>query len=175
MSSAEKQIQKLKAKLEKMTRDLPSSQLPTIIAKDGVEVIRSRTRNGFGLSSNLRTFKKLKIKNSTVKRRERHAKAGELSSKTSPSIANLTLSGSLIDKLKIARVTDKIAKIEPSNEIDKVQSRSNRKNPRTDQQKAQKLKEQGINFIGFTRAETKRLIDKNVVPFVVNALNRLFK
>jgi hypothetical protein len=172
--SVEQQIKALKKKLNKLAKDLPANEIPVNLAEDGKQVIQSRTRNGFGLSSDNSRFKKLRIKKSTVKRRKSHDKAGELSNKTTPGTANLTLSGSLIDNLKIKKVSSKISRIVPSNKIDRVQSKSRRKNPRTDKQKANRLEEQGFKFIGFTKRELRKLVDDNVTTYVVKVLNSLF-
>jgi hypothetical protein len=89
--------------LEHLVKNVVTSQLLQTLAERAVEMVRTRTRLGYGVSGE--TFggaqqKLEKLAKSTVDKRRRLSKQGRLSGQTTPARSNLTETGELLDSIQ---------------------------------------------------------------------------
>lgn len=154
-----KQMNKIKKKITKLPQRLADGILLESLALKGEATIRRRTRSGYGITRWLGGLKNLRIKKQTIETRERLKKKGKLSNKTSPSIANLTRTGHMLDKLHITSKNRKVFEMRPD---------------AADIEKVHDLKSRGMHFFGFTSSEFKD-IKKLAVSILKAEVKKLFK
>jgi len=89
--------------ISNLTRNLSTKAkdaVAEVAARTGVELIRKRTRQGFGVASNYNSKYKLKPLSASY---IEYRKTINLSSETSPSKSNLTKTGTMLDSLDAKR------------------------------------------------------------------------
>lgn len=106
-------LSKFKQKLLKVLDEQKSEAYLKQIAVEFANVIRDRTRLGYGVNEQGGSKVKLKaLSPVTIEARRYKKKRGELSDKTSPTKSNLTDTGQLLDSLK-GRAINKLIQISP--------------------------------------------------------------
>lgn len=91
-------ISDLRIKLKTLISDTVDKSLMDEIGREVVDIVKTRTRKGFGVKNNLGPQKPLKALSPKYKARRKLLQAqGKLSSKTTPNRSNLTKSGDMID------------------------------------------------------------------------------
>jgi len=88
-----KDLAGIKINLENTIKKIQKRQNMEVLAKEGAELIKKRTRLGKGVDPNGNQTKLTKLAKSTVKQRKKK----DLSSLTSPGKSNLTQSGKMLD------------------------------------------------------------------------------
>lgn len=115
------------------------------LGKDVVEIIKKRTRLGYGCSEEGNKERLEPLSPSYVKTRKDWKKTGHLSSATSPAKSNLTLTGEMIDSLESSANNEGELFIELSDDFSR--------------RKAIWNSEMGRPFMGLTKQEEKRVTD----------------
>ena len=110
-----------------------------------VKTIKKRTRLGKGADKDGGPQTKLKIKPRTKQVRKGLKKKGKLSGKTSPSKANLTRTGKMLDTLH--------------SKVDRADSSVTTKVAPDQQHKVNELENQGHKFLHLTKGEFKGLVE----------------
>lgn len=99
--SFKKQIDEINDAIKSALEDAVSKTNLKPLANKAADLIRIRTRVGYGVSKSGSPKEKLKeLKGSTKKSRNTKKKRGLLSDETSPSKSNLTETGKLLDSIK---------------------------------------------------------------------------
>src|SRR4051812_22970465 len=102
--------------LQKSLEKLVSKSELDPIAQEMAQIIKVRTRLGYGAKANGESKQKLApLKDSTIAGRKRKQKAGKLSNATAPTKSNLTDSGAMLDSLK-GRAVNQLIEIRPEGE-----------------------------------------------------------
>lgn len=97
MGAGDELKKKINAELTKIRSKMTSQEVLKIVGDEAVEIIRTRTRKGFGSDKPGGSNPKLaRLAPETVKARKKK----RLSSSTSPSKSNLTETGKMLDNLK---------------------------------------------------------------------------
>lgn len=129
------------------------------IADTTKEAVKERITAGLGVSVNNGTEKPFKkLKDSTIRRRERLQKKGRLSSKTSPETSNQTESGEMVREIKAIKSGLNIT-IKPSASREDV---------------AQKQEEMGRPSFNLSKKEIDK-IEEVVEKTVDSVINKLLK
>lgn len=104
--STEQDIKKMMRKLEKIKEAMQDDMLE--VGESAVELIKKRTRLGFGVKEHGANKKKFpKLSDSYKKARKRHKPSGP----TTPAKSNLTSSGDMLDDLEAKKKSDGNIKI----------------------------------------------------------------
>lgn len=120
-----------------------------------LEMVRDRTRKGFGVKKEGGAAKRLNpLTSSTKATRRRLQKRGKLSENTSPTKSNLTSSGDMLDDLKL-----KVGKTSVTISIDGK-----------DRQKAERVQNQGREFMNLSKKEINK-----IVKIIQIEINDIFK
>jgi len=119
--TAEQQINKLKKKLTLLPSRLAKGSMLKVMADQSAAAIKKRTREGFGITKWLGSKKKLRITDATKKIRRSLKKAGKLSTDTSPTKANLTRSGDMLNNFEVSSSKRTLYELKPgANDLSKV-------------------------------------------------------
>jgi len=144
--NSEREIAALMRKLETFARDLKGGAMVKDIAVAAKKQIVKRTRAGYGvdsLNTNSSKIEKLKLEPSSKKRRRNDKKRGVLTGKTTPAKANLTRTGSLLNKTHVRKITPNEYEIAVAP---------------VDQEKAQHLADNGHLFLSLATKEFKQIL-----------------
>lgn len=115
----EQDMKKFRLKVERSLNELTSQSNLSPIATDLTEIIRRRTRLGYGVEKTGQPKQKLQpLASSTVRSRARKKSHGALSEKTSPKKSNLTETGQMLDSLR-GRAINKLIEIGPTGDRNK--------------------------------------------------------
>lgn len=100
-------IQQLQIKFKTLIKDTIDKPLMNRIGIEVAQLVKTRTRKGFGVSANLAPQKRLKgISESYKKQRKRLAAQGRLSGETTVNRSNLTKSGDMLDDITHTSTTN---------------------------------------------------------------------
>lgn len=100
-------IQQLQIKFKTLIKATVDKSLMDRIGSEVAQIVKTRTRKGFGVSANLAPQKRLKgISESYKKQRKRLATQGRLSSETTVNRSNLTKTGDMLDDITHTSTTN---------------------------------------------------------------------
>lgn len=161
MNAAEK-LKQLQDKVIKTIENLEASEFFEKIP----DVIRDRTRNGYGITKDGGKIKLLpKLKPSTILRRERLDRNGQLSSETAPFFSNITETGTTLDALKFKKVGKKYV-IDFDN-----RRKRNGKSPTEIKDALEKI---GFVFFGLA-AEEREQLEQNLAKKINKEIKKIFQ
>jgi len=147
-SEAQKSLGSFFDKLEKAVKETASAQAKKFVAQKAVEIIRRRTLLGGSVSEFL--GRRGKLKALSPRYREFRTNFDLLSGKTTPNKSNLTLTGQMLDSLKVKSVrADEIIIGPTGNRND---------SDLTNAQVAAFVEEQGRPFLNLSDLEFKQLL-----------------
>lgn len=114
MSKATKQLDNIFKRLSKITKESIASNQMRSIGEFIADIIRKRTRLGYGVDKDYGSKTKLKGFTQGYREfRQRAAERGMLSSATAPGKSNLTLTGQLLDNYGLIKISSGIVSIGP--------------------------------------------------------------
>lgn len=161
MTASEK-LKQLQQKVIKTIENLEASEFFEKIP----DVIRDRTRNGFGITKENGTITQLPgLKESTISRRVTMDKQGRLSPHTAPFFSNVTAEGVMLDSLIFKKVNKKYV-IGFDN-----RRKRNGKSPEFIKDKLEGI---GFKFFGLAKSERAEL-EKNVAKKMEKEIAKIFK
>lgn len=156
---------KLQEALRKIFPEITSPQNMTRYGNMAVDMIKTRTRLGSGVSSDGQNKQKLKpLADSTKRSRESKKRAGKLSELTTPGRSNLTDSGQMLDSMTVTKVAQGTVTVAP---------RGARREGGTNEKVAAHVSEKGRAFNALSRVEFKRINDqvkKDIRAFIKRLL-----
>lgn len=155
----------LKALQKKVIKAIEDAEVSEFFEKIP-DVIRSRTRNGYGVNSSGNIVLLPPLAESTIDRRRSLENNGRLSGETTPFFSNLTESGNLLDAMRMKRTGKLKYEIAFDNR--------KKKNGLTPEQIKDYLEEKGFVFFKLANSERKKLED-NVAKKMQKEIEKIFR
>lgn len=163
-------IKQLEKKLELEIEKALAPKKMKILAEFGADLIKKRTRLGFGVSRRGGTKERLKPLKSTPKgksyvdQRERDRKKGKLANTTTVKKSNLTRTGQMLDSLSGRAISEGKFEVgfNPKNRFDSSDNNA---------EIAAFVSQKGRPFLEFSKAEIAQ-IEKEIRDDLVRSLNR---
>lgn len=160
--AAKETLKQLQARVIRTIENLEASEFFEKIP----DVIRERTRNGYGITKNGGEMTTLpKLKESTISRRVSLDNQGRLSNKTAPFFSNLTESGQMLDDLKFI-------KVKKTYTIGWDERR--KRNGLSPTELKDELEKKGFKFFGLT-ADERKTLEEQVFKKIEKEIKKIFR
>lgn len=161
--SAAATLKQLQNKLDATIKNIEATEFIANVP----EVIRERTRNGYGITRDDGKIVSLPaLKESTINHRIRMDDRGELSRETTPFFSNLTAEGILLDSMRSRKIG--------ANKYEVAFDNRRKRNGKSPEQIKDYLEEKGFVFFGLAKQEREQLNEK-VAAKLEKEIAKIFK
>lgn len=168
MSNNTKKIDDLKKRLEGSLDKIITDSVSKSLGDKVVDIIKRRSRRGYGITDNEGSAAFEKLADSTVEQRKRYKR--NLSSETRPSKSNITGTGQMLDSMRSnpqrGKIQVEIPKSKRRKELSGAQSTL------TNAEVAGYVQQNGRKFFGLTKRERSDLV-REVKQILLTGLKSL--